>query len=184
MRKKLKSLLLITTSLFCLQQANAQEKLSIDKVYRMSLRNAGTIISDEQIKGYFYFFMSDKIDRKTNEYTLQLVDANLNKIKDIKFQDSKQIVLLESSYNGSSLVFMFYDDDQDMLDYRIYDLSGKQTYTYSKALNKNSEELFKQALLRRGDDEDTENENIFDIAGKGFLSIIPVRESKKLTYEI
>jgi len=183
MRKKSKNLLLIAMLVCCIQYSGAQEKLSIDKVYKMSLRNAGTIIADEQIKGYYYFFMSDKIDKRTNEYTLQIVDANLNKLKDIKFQDSKKIVLLESSFNGSSMVFMFYDDAENLLDYRIYNLEGKQTYTYSKVLDKRSEIYFKQAVSQR-DDEESENQNIFDITDKGFVSITQLRENKKYTYDV
>ena len=85
----IKFLFLFTVSL-CVIKSYAQDKLSINNVYKMSVRSAGTIISDDQIKGYFLFFKSDKIDRRTNEYTLQIVDANLNKVKDIKFQDSKK----------------------------------------------------------------------------------------------
>jgi hypothetical protein len=183
MRKKFKGLLPAILLFIGLQSVKAQEKLSIDKVYKMSLRNAGTIITDEQVKGYYYFFMSDKIDRKTNEYTLQLVDANLNKLKDIKFQDSKKIALLESSFNGTSIVFMFYDDDQNMLDYRLYNLEGKQISTYSKILDKRSEQYFR-TIASQQDDEDSENQNVFDIKNKGFLSVIALRENKKYTYDV
>ena len=106
MKNKATRLLFLLTVSTCFLQLNAQEKLSINNVYKMSVRSSGTIISEDQIKGYYLFFKSDKIDKRTNEYTLQIVDANLNKVKDIKFQDSKKIYLLESSYNGSSLVFM------------------------------------------------------------------------------
>lgn len=179
-RQKLLFLILFLTGL---QRLDAQEKISIDKVYKVSLRNAGPIIADEQIKGYYFFYMSDKIDKRTNEYTLQLLDANLNKIKDIKFQDSKEIVLLESSYNGSSLAFMFYDDKENMLDYRLYDLEGKKTGNYSKVLDKRSEAYFKLALSQNNDEE-SENQNVFDIENKGFVTITPLRENKKYTYEV
>jgi len=153
--------------IFLVPNLYAQNKLSIDKVYSVTLRNSGTIVESEQIKGYYFFYQSDKIDRKTNEYTLQLVDENLNKLKDIKFTDSKDIALLESSYNGSSIVFMFYDDDQNMLDYRLYGMDAKQSYTYSKVLDKKSERYFKQQAAMSGKEE-SENQNIFDIPGKGF----------------
>ena len=174
----LSTLLLFATSLW------AQEKLTIDKVYKVTLRNSGTIIENEQIKGYYLFYLSDKIDRKTNEYTLQILDANLNKLKDVKFQDSKHITLLESSYNGSSLVFMFFDADQNMLDYRLYTTDGAKSYAYSKTLDRRSENYFKQIISQTADDEESENQNIFDIEGKGFLAITPLRETKKYTYDV
>ncbi|CAL1518709.1 hypothetical protein MMC2321_02453 [Chitinophaga sp. MM2321] len=101
---------MLTASLFfcmCMYLVQAQGKLSIDNVYSTYLRNSGTIMENNQIKGYFFFYRSDKIDRKTNEYTLQILDENLNKVQDIKFQDGKNVNLLEAAYNGSSLSFLF-----------------------------------------------------------------------------
>ena len=164
-------------------QSIAQNKLSIDKVYSVTLKNSGTIVENKQIKGYYFFYQSDKIDRKTNEYTLQIVDENLNKLKDIKFTDSKNIALLESSFNESSIVFLFYDDDQNTLEYRLYGMDGKQSYTYSKILDKKSEKYFKQQLAMT-DKEDSENQNIFDIPGRGFVSVTSLREDKKYTYDV
>lgn len=167
---------------FCIQ-SYAQNKLNIDNVYSVTLKNSGTILEKDQIKGYYFFYQSDKIDRKTNEYTLQLVDENLNKLKDVKFTDSKNIALLESSYNGNSIVFMFYDDDQNMLDYRLYGMDGKQSYSYSKILDKKSEKFFKQQLGMSGSEEG-ENQNIFDIPGKGFIAVTSLREDRNYTYDI
>src|SRR5437773_4227826 len=97
----------------------AQSKLSIDKVYSAYLRNSGTISSQGQIKGYFFLYQSDKIDRHTNEYTLQILDENLNKVRSIKFEDSKKLSLLESAYNGSSLSFLFKNEENKTLDMKI-----------------------------------------------------------------
>lgn len=163
--------------------AIAQNKLSIDKVYSVTLRNSGTINENNQIKGYYFFYQSDKIDRKTNEYTLQIVDENLNKIKDIKFTDSKDIALMESSFNGTSVVFVFYDDDQNMLDYRLYNLDGKKSFTYSKTLDKKSERYFKQQL-EMSQKEEGENQNVYDVPEKGFITVTPVREDRNYTYDI
>src|ERR1700760_4011306 len=103
----------------------AQGKLSIDKVYSAYLRNSGAIIAKGSIKGYFFLYQSDKIDKHTSEYTLQILDENLNKVKDIKFQDTKQLSLLESAYNGSTLAFLFKNEEAKTLDMKIYDFDGK-----------------------------------------------------------
>lgn len=159
------------------------QKLSVDQVYKLNPGNSGAIIENDEIKGYYFLYLSDKIDRNTNEYTLQILDANLNKIKDIRFQDAKNILLLESSYNGSAISFLFYNDKENMLEYRLYGMDGKQSYTYSKILDKKSEFYFKNQL-KTNDAEDTENKNIYDIPGKGFISVTPLRENKKYTYDI
>src|SRR5664279_2852561 len=100
----------------------AQSKLSIDKVYSTYLRNTGTIMENKQIKGYFFLYISDKIDKDTNEYTLQILDENLNKVRDIKFEDSKKLSLLEAAYNGGSLAFLFKNGDDKTLDMKIYNI--------------------------------------------------------------
>src|SRR5258708_15551985 len=109
----------------------AQAKLSIDKVYSAYLRTSGTISAHGQIKGYFFLYQSDKIDRHTNQYTLQILDENLNKVKDIKFEDSKKLSLLESSYNGGSISFFFQNEDNQTLDMKIYDFNCQLKYKYN-----------------------------------------------------
>ena len=167
MRKGLLELFFSVALLLCLHTSFAQGKLSVENVYRVTLRNSGVIVENEQIKGYYFFYMSDKIDRKTNEYTLQIVDENLNKVKDIKFQDSKDVVLLESTFNGNSLAFLFYNDKENSLDFRIYGLDGKPSFTYNKVMDKKSERYFKYQLEANSKSEESENQNMFDIPGKG-----------------
>ncbi|MFL5741067.1 MAG: DUF6770 family protein [Flavisolibacter sp.] len=182
MKKILTSLLFLPILCLCIC-SQAQSKLSIDKVYNVTLKNSGTIIANEQIKGYYFLYQSDKIDKKTNEYTLQIVDENLNKLKDIKFQDSKDIVLLESAFNGTAMSFAFFNDKEKTLEYRLYGMDGKQSFSYSKELDKKSEEYFKMQLASK-ESEESENQNEFDIPGKGFLSVTPLRENKKYTYDV
>ncbi len=81
------SLFLAAGLLLSMQPASvlAQNKLSIDKVYSAYLRSSGTITEKGQIKGYFFLYQSDKIDKHTDEYTLQILDENLNKVSNIKY---------------------------------------------------------------------------------------------------
>ena len=62
--------------------ANSQaQKLSIDNIQKSSvLRNSDAIKEGSEVKGYYFFYVSDKIDRNTNEYTLQIMDQNLSLI--------------------------------------------------------------------------------------------------------
>lgn len=181
MKKNRPCILFFAFLAMCVQLS--AQKLTVDKVYSVKLRGSGTILENEQIKGYYFLYQSDKIDKKTNEYTLQILDDNLKNIKDIKFTDSKDIVLLESSFNGDAISFLFYDDKENLLEYRLYNMEGKQTYTYQKTLDKKSEAYFKQAL-KTHQSEEAENQNVFDIPKKGFLSVTPLRENKNYTYDI
>lgn len=165
-----------------LQALRAQGKLSIDNVYSVYLRNGGTITEKGQIKGYFFLYESDKIDKHTSEYTLQLLDENLNKVKSIKFQDSKQLSLLESAYNGNTVAFLFRNDDEKTLDMKIYDFDGKLKYTYSNGFDKRTEDLMKQYMTLHSD-EGT-NKNVFDVGDEGYVSVLPLREGSARTYEV
>ncbi|MBK7123624.1 MAG: hypothetical protein IPH68_12930 [Chitinophagaceae bacterium] len=73
---------------------HAQGKLSIENVRSIYIRNSGEIMDGDELKGYFTFYVSDKVDSKTYEYTVQIMDNNLNKIKDIKFEDDKAVQIL------------------------------------------------------------------------------------------
>lgn len=161
----------------------SQEKLSIDKVYSVNLRNSGEILEGEIIKGYYLFYQSDKIDRKTNEYTLQILDQNLGKVKDIKFQDTKNLFLLESSYNGEALGFLYWDTELKQLDFRVYDMTGKKKMNYTKELDRRTEQLIAQQRQTSGAEEG-ENQNIFDVSKKGFVSINPLKDGKVFSYEV
>jgi hypothetical protein len=70
-----------------------------------------------------------------------------------------------------------------MLDYRLYNLDGKQSYTYSKTLDKKSEKYFKMQIAMN-QKEDAENQNVHDVPGKGFITVTPVREDKNYTYDV
>jgi len=154
----------------------AQAKLSIDKVYTAYLRNSGTIMAKGQIKGYFFLYMSDKIDKHTDEYTLQILDENLNKVQSIKFEDSKKLSLLESAYNGNSISFLFKNEDTKTLDMKIYDFDGKQIYTYSRDFDKKTDDLMKRYATMHTDQG--MNKNVFDIGDEGYVSVLPLREGR------
>src|SRR5882757_7725656 len=139
------------------EKLTAQAKLSIDKVYSAYLRNSGTISAQGQIKGYFFLYQSDKIDKHTNEYTLQILDENLNKVKEIKFQDSKKLSLLEAAYNGSSLAFLFKNENEKTLDMKVYDLDGNLKYSYSNEFDKRTDDLIERYETMHTDEGTNQN---------------------------
>ena len=160
----------------------AQSKLSIDKVYSTYLRNSGTIMEHNQIKGYFFLYQSDKIDRNTNEYTLQILDQNLNKVKDIKFEDSRKLNLLEAAYNGNSLCFLFKNGENKTLDMKVYDTEGKLKFTYSNPYDRKTESLMNRYATMHTD-EGT-NQNVFDMGDHGYASVLPLVEGNHSTYQV
>ena len=182
MKKNYLFLLLSALLILITGVVSAQGKLNIENVRSTYLRNSGTIIANGEIKGYYAFYLSDKIDKHTNEYTLQITDENLNKVKDIKFEDDKNIRLLESAYNGSSIMFLFYDDKEKTLEYRAYGFDGKQKMSYVKDLDKRSKQLLEETYGHTS--EEGQNEALFDIEDVGYVTVFPVKEGKYFSYEV
>lgn len=182
--KKQATLVLLIAILLLQQISYAQSKLSIDNIQSVYLRNSGPIVASEEIKGYFLFYQSDKVDKNTNEYTLQILDENLNKVKNIKFADSKHIQLMESSYNGSDIMFLFYDQDNEQMDYRTYGVDGKQKYSYQLPFNKKSKEIMAQTFAFSQNAEETQGKLLYGIEDKGFVSYMPLRDGGKTLYQV
>jgi len=180
MKKHLLMMALAIMSAFVL----VAQKSTLENVYKLSMRNSGVIKEGTEVKGYFLFFASDKIDKNSNEYTLQIIDNNLKKLKEIKFVDSKHVAILESSFNGTDLIFLLYNDDENTFEYQVYGADGKKKYTYNRILTKKEDRYLKMTYLaNNGDDEDT-YKGIYPIEGLGFISNMPSREDKDYTFQL
>lgn len=179
-----RNLFLLGISLLLTASLHAQ-KYSIDKVHSVYLRNSGAIYENNQIKGYYFLYLSDKIDRKTNEYTLQILDQNLNKVKDITFEDSKDLNLLESSYNGGSLGFLFKNMNTKMLEMRIYDFNGAKKFTYTREFDwSTSQWMTMHENAYQANANPTENDNVFNVGSTGYVAVTPLRQGREYTYAV
>lgn len=179
----MKKIILVMACFFALQHISfSQNKLNIEDVKQVNLRNSGEIMDGEELRGYFVFYVSDKVDRKTNEYTIQIMDNNLNKVKDIKFEDDKNIQILESSYNSSGIIFLFYNRKEKLLEYRIYGFNGNVLSTYTKELDKRTMYLIESTYGKNT--EEGQNQAVFNVGDKGFTTVIPVKEGKYYSYEV
>jgi len=180
MQKKTPFLLLVLIA-GCLQ-LQAQNKISFENVRQTYIRNSGQIMDGEELKGYFTFYVTDKKDRHTNSYAIQILDNNINKVKEIEFEDDKDIRVLESSYNGNSIMFLFYNSKEKTLEYRTYGFDGKIKSTYTKELSNRTKWLIESTY--GGKSEEGQNEAIFSVGNLGFTTVIPVKEGKYYSYEV
>lgn len=172
----------ITLLLTLFVTVGTAQNLSIENVYKVSLRNSDAIREGSEVKGYYFFYVSDKIDKKTNQYTLQITDQTLKKLKDIKFQDSKDVSIIESSFNGTDLIFLLYNDDARTFEYQVYGADGKKKYTYNRQLSKKEKRFLEASYLN--DDEDKNYKGLYPIEGRGFISNMPSREEKDYTFQL
>lgn len=179
MKKVLSAMIILLVTFYGLQA----QKMTVQNVYKASARNAAAIKEGSDVKGYYFFFISDKIDKKTNEYTLRITDNALKVLKDVKFQDSKHVAILESSFNGTDLVFLLYNDDERTFEYQLYGADGKKKFSYNRQLTK-KEERYLEATYLGQDEEDEVYKGLYPIEGKGFISVMPSREDKDYTFQV
>ena len=177
-----KNLLTGTLALLLALCANAQN-LTFENVQKIESRNSNAIKEGTDVKGYYFFYVSDKIDKKTNEYTLSIVDNSLKPLKDVKFQDSKHVTVLESSFNGTDLVFLLYNDDQNTFEYQVYGADGNKKFSYTRVITKKEEKYLEQSYLNLDDDEST-YKGLYPVDGIGFISNMPSREDKDYTFQV
>ncbi|MFM2337475.1 MAG: hypothetical protein RL115_668 [Bacteroidota bacterium] len=179
----MKKQLMTAFIVLCLSGSMIAQKMTVENVHRASPRNASAIKEGSEIKGYYFFFISDKIDKKTNEYTLRITDNSLKTLKDVKFQDSKNVAILESSFNGTDLIFLLYNDDENTFEYQVYGADGKKKHSYIRQLTKKEDRYLKATYMTVEDDEET-YKGLYAVEGKGFMSVMPSREDKDYTFQV
>lgn len=179
--RKLLLLVLIVTALI---QSNHAQKISIENVRKSALRTSDVIKEGTEVKGYYFFYINDKVDKNTNEYILSIYDNNLKLLKEIKFQDSKYVTVLESSFNGTDLIFLFYNSKDKTFEYQIYGADGnKKEFTYNRQLS-TKEKNYLNATFYSMQDEEKTYKGLYPVEGKGFVSNMPSREGNDYTFQI
>jgi hypothetical protein len=174
--------LLILVAGFAIAQGFAQN-MTIDGIRKKSLRNTDAITEGSEVKGYYFFYVSDKVDKKTNEYTLRIVDNNLKLIKDVVFTGNKDLQIIESSFNGKDLMFLYYNEKERTLDYQVYGTDGKAKFTYNRELTKKERRYLEATYFEKSNDEG-QYKGLYPVENKGFISNMPSREDKDFTYQL
>jgi hypothetical protein len=178
----MKKLLTMGLLLLMMQAVKAQT-FNIENIVKISPQSLNAIKEGTEVKGYYFFYISDKIDKKTNEYTLKIFDDNLKSLKDIKFQDSKDVTVLESSFNGADLMFLFYNARERTFDFQLYGADGKKKpFSYNRELSKKEQNYLR--VTYNLDDEDNNYKGLYPVEGKGFISLMPSREDKDWTFQL
>lgn len=175
--------LLLTVIIAAAAIGATAQRVSIENVLKPFRTNFGAIKEGTDVKGYYFFWASDKIDKSTYEWTLRITDVSLKTLKEVKMQESKKTTILETSFNGTDLIILFYDSDENIMTYQVYGADGKKKYTYTRELSKKEERYLSATYLSMDDDEDT-YKGLYPVEGKGFISNMPSREDKDYTFQV
>lgn len=178
----MKKLLFTISLVLCTSLCVLAQRVSIENILKPRRVEFGAIKEATDVKGYYGFWPSDKIDKKSYEWTLRIMDVSLKTLKEVKLQESKKITILETSFNGTDLLMLFYDEEERTFDYQVYGADGKKKFNYNRQLTKKEERYLEQSYLSTDDDETFKG--LYPIDGKGFISNMPSREDKDYTFQV
>lgn len=161
--KKLAFILLAFFITMLTVELSAQE-MTLEKIRQFRIRNSGAIVENNTLKGYYYFYMKEHEDSKTNIYTVSLYDDNLNKALTFDIKKPRAVRLLEVVYNSNAFMLIFYNNRE--VEYETYDNTGKRTGTnIVEKVSIYEAERINQAMLN----EEVDNITTFPISNSGFV---------------
>jgi len=158
--------------------ANAQEK-KIQDIIEVELRNAGSIINEDLVVGHYLFYKTDRINRKTYNYELQILDQNLNEVGKHTVESSKYLFLIDASYNGKSLMLKLYDAKNDQVIFQQLDNSANLISKSEREVGDIEELQFRQFQSSKG----TKPIFLFPLKNFGYADFRNVK-NKKYGYTI
>jgi len=154
------------------------QKYTMEDVGRYSLRDAGTIMEGNVIKGYFYFYYTEKTSRKTANYQIVVLDNNLKETASETIEESRYVSMLEASYNGVSVLFKFYDTKEKKVYYRTMDENGRISNKEERDANKYETAAYLQSLSK-----ELKNANVNSVSKDYFVDMYTYKD-KGYTYKM
>ncbi len=176
----MKKSMLFLFLLACYWPSAVAQSLSKNNVTEVKLRNAGAIVQNGQVKGYYNFYNLEKQDRKNNNYQLSVTDENLREINSVNIVRPNTYLLIEGVFNGEAFGFLYYDVREKKLEIISYDRTLKE----SGKVNKKLENKYANAsygYIAQG--HEPPQAFLISIPNKGFV-YYGIKDDSKSEYEI
>jgi hypothetical protein len=157
----------------------AQSNQSFQNVERVKLRNIGTIITGNEVKGYFTFYKVSKAGGGINTYLLRILDPDLKEIASETLNEDKRIQLSEAAFDGESLMIKFVDFRKALSKLYFYDPSGKLKNTKTLPLSKYDVET----LTANANAAEIDNVTLQGVPEQGFFNY-SLEKHKKEGYAV
>ena len=166
---------------FCLMTISSFAQLSkIDGVNTFLLRNSGAIMDkNNDVDGYYFYYVVDKLKKGNNEFAIQILDKNLNEVAKKTYVDNKNTFLMKSSFNNQALMFAMANFKEKKIDLLFFDKQANQNNTVSISLESKEVDYIKYINQRNGGDYDF----LFPVENRGFI-FNKVQDNKKIGYSL
>ncbi len=114
-----KTILLCAMFLLVLATAKTQNltKLGVSTV---KVKDFGTIMMDEQVRGYYYLYLTDLKNQKNNNYLFSVLDENLREVNSIEISRPSDSYIMNIAFNGNSFAFLFFNRQSRSLELISY----------------------------------------------------------------
>ena len=122
--------LVFTLSLFYLNgnsQALIKLLLNSGQIYQ-----SGSLMVDDQLKGYYYMYEVDKIGKGISKFKLEIMDPNLNIVAAEEFNHSNTSDKFQLYFNGDQILTQNYHTRERESKINLYDLGLNKINNYSK----------------------------------------------------
>ena len=121
------------------------------------------------------FYETDKIDRKTRAYALQILDNNLEEVARKRIKGKPNMELVEAAFNGSNIMLKFFDSKEKQYKFKSYDMQGERAKGATRKLSKKE---YRAPFYVQGKKGDNHRNAFFAIPNKGFVQYASVKNDK------
>lgn len=151
----------------------------IEGINSFALRNSGAILDkNNDVDGYYFYYVVDKLKKGDNEFAIQILDKNLNEVAKKTYVDNKNTFLMNSSFNNQALMFAMANFKEKRIDLLTFDKQANQQKTVSIPLE--TKEIQYLQLTKQS----TSDFNVlFPVANKGFI-FNKFEDNKKIGYSL
>jgi|GEM_PF-7065042 len=152
-----------------------KEKKKVGNIMKFNFSSLNPMVKDGKIRGYFFYYKKELKDKSTVAYEVIVYDQNLNQFAKKTISGSKELYMLEGSYNGDAFCFKMYDGAEKKMMFKIFDNNFKSLGSKKVDLKGNmaSMEIIGQT---KNENDEVGEKTIFPIEGQGFATIIPSKE--------
>lgn len=155
------------------------QEAKIPNINTFSIRQAGCILDkNKDVDGYYFFYETDKLKKGDREFSIQIMDKNLNEVAKKSYVSNKNTFLMKSSFNNQAMMFAMVNYNQKKIELLTFDKQVNQKPTISIPLE-NKEIQYMQLTQQQSNDFNV----LFPVDNKGFI-YNKFEDNKKIGYSL